>query len=417
MAEQFPDVPLSMSRDAIETLINQKFDQLIDCLNTRREQLITAHRERQEERRAATTARNLTLKQLTDSRSLLQTGLKDNVLTSVRLRAVEELDAKMRQLELVHTVELVFESDTQQLEDSISVLGQLVERDSPSVPNYSTLQQFQISVGKRGKGIEELHCPEGIVFNETTKQIFVANADLTIFSTVGCIKVFSATGEYISAFGKGQLKSPSGIAINGDEIYVSDSYLHSIFHFTLPSYQLITEVGKRGTGKGEFSSPHQLATAPSGSLYIADTYNNRVVIMTDKLEFRNSISHASMRQPYDIKLMDTNIFVMSSSDDPCIHVFSQFGEKLRSFITHSHKGKRQIMGGHFFCFDRRWNILISDSIANSIKVLSQEGALLVTLGYTQGEDKRIKPTGITVTSDNSVICASSDTVFGLHILC
>ena len=412
MAERYPEVslPLPLPIDPIEARINEKFNQLIDCLNRRRVQLIAEHRERQAEKRAETTGRIQTLLQLTDTRTHLQTQMKENVLHSMRDRIVEDIDTKMLQLEVVEReVELTFECDTRQLEETISVLGQLVEREILPIPNYPALLKPQISVGKRGTGQEELKWSEGIAFDERTQLIYVA--DGTLLPGNGCISVFSVTGEYINTFCKGQLKDPMGIAINGDEVYVSDSYLHSIFHFKLPGFRLITKVGKKGTGKGEFSYPRQLTIAPNGSVFVADTRNNRIVVMTRKLKFQQTIEHTSMTEPYDVKLLDNKVFVLSC-DNPCLHMFSQTGEILRSFITCGEQVKR----GYFFCFDKQQNILISDYFDNSIKVFSQEGALLHTLGHTQEEEKKIEPMGIVVTNDNKVIC-SSYTKFGLHIFC
>ena len=122
--------------DPIETRINEKFNQLIDCLNRRRVQLIAEHRERQAEKRAETTSRNQTLRELTDTRTLLQAQMKENLLHSMRVRMVEDIETKMRQLEVVEgEVELTFECDTRQLEETISVLGQLVEREILPIPN------------------------------------------------------------------------------------------------------------------------------------------------------------------------------------------------------------------------------------------------------------------------------------------
>ncbi len=95
-----------------------------------------------------------------------------------------------------------------------------------------------------------------------------------------------------------------GIVINGNDAidaYVSDRWFHCIYHFKLPNFKLVTKVGNRGPGKGEFSYPENLSVAPNGSVYIADTSNNRVVVMTNKLKFRQSISHESMTSPFDVK--------------------------------------------------------------------------------------------------------------------
>ena len=394
--------------DPIETLIHEKFDQLIVCLNRRREQLISEYRERQEEKHAANTGRIRTLQQLRDSKADLQTRMKDNLLHSMRERILEEIDTKIRQLEFVaREVEVAFECDTLQLEETISALGQWVEIEP--IPKHPA----RISFWEQGKDLTNYDCPNGIAFDERTQLIYVANGN--IFSTKGCISVFSVEGEYIDTLCEGQVKCPVGIAISGDRVYVSDSHLHSIFHFKLPGFHLVTKVGKQGTGKGEFSSPRQLTVAANGSVFVADHGNNRVAVMTDKLKYQRSISHASLSQPYDVKIMDNKVFVLSRRDNPCLHVFSQSGEKLRSLITRGTEGNKQIKSGYSFCFDRQRNILISDFGDNRIKVFSQEGALLHTLGDTQAGEKIIQPRGIAVTHDDKVICASSGNKFILHI--
>ena len=139
--------------------------------------------------------------------------------------------------------------------------------------------------------------------------------------------------------------------------------------------------------------------------------------MTQKLEFQKTIEHASMTLPYDVKLLDNKVFVLSCRDNPCLHVFTQSGEKLRSFITRDRQGNEQVKRGFYFCFDKQQNILISDWVDYSIKVFSQEGALLHTLGHTQEGEIKIKPMGIVVTNDNKIICASDNIMFGLHIFC
>ena len=149
MAERYPKVSVSISMDPTEAHINEKFDQLIVCLNHRREELIAEHREKQRERRTSNTSRSQTIQELNESRTHLQTEMMVNVLHTMCERIVDEIESKMKQLKVVEPeVELVFECDTQQLEEIISVLGQLVERVIVSVPNYPELSQPRISVGK-----------------------------------------------------------------------------------------------------------------------------------------------------------------------------------------------------------------------------------------------------------------------------
>ena len=108
-----------------------------------------------------------------------------------------------------------------------------------------------------------------------------------------------------------------------------------------------------------------------------------------------------MTKPCDVKPPDSKVFVLSYKDNPCLHIFSQSGEKLRSFITCGRQGNEQVKLGFYFCFDKQQNIQVSDLSDNSIQVFSQ--VLLHTLEYTEREEKRIRPSGIVVTNNNKII--------------
>ena len=72
--------------------------------------------------------------------------------------------------------------------------------------------------------------------------------------------------------------------------------------------------------------------APNRSVfvaYIAYRDNNQVV---EWLEFLQSFKHTSMTKPYNVKLLGNKVFVLSNIDNPCLYVFSQSDEKLRSLM-------------------------------------------------------------------------------------
>ena len=393
-----------------EVSIHEHFNRIIYRLNQRKEEMITEFRERLEERRAAATTRFNMLQQLIDSKAELQRHMKENPLHSMRERMTVEIDRKIRDLQVIEReTEVVFECDTTQLEETISVWGQLIERDI-STPDYPALQQPSISVVKIGLAEGELDWPRGVAFDEKSQRICVANAGLSY----GNISVFSVTGKYIDRFSEGQFIHPTGIAISRDNVFVSDLLLHCVQKFTFPAFQFVSKVGKRGGGVREFLSPLNLTVA-DGYVYVADYDNNRIVVMSTELKRKNFIAHLTMTHPYDVKVNNNKVYVLSDTDSPCLHVFSLTGEKIRSLITCDKDGNAQVRECHSFCFDKKQNILMTDYRACNIKVFSQEGALLHTLGDTQDEDKIIEPTGITLTDNNKIICTSSNTNFGLHI--
>ena len=392
-----------------EASIHEHFNKIIYRLNQRREEVIAEFRERLEERRAATTTRLNTIKQLIDTKADLQIRMKENLLHSMREKMLEDIDTRMTQLQVVEKeTEVVFECDTRQLEQTVSVLGQLIEREIIPTPDYPALLQSSVSVGKKGRAEGELYYPRGVAVDEKSKLIYVANK--------GNISVFSMTGEYIDRFCEGQVSWPYGIAISEDNnVFVSDTGSHCVYKFKLPKFQLVTKVGKLGTGVNEFCSPYYLTVTTDRSVLVADCNNDRIVVMDTDLKHKRYIKHQTMTHPTDVKVNNNKVYILSMQDSPRLHVFSLTGEKIRSLITRDIEGNAQVRKCYSFCLDKKQNILVSDSLAGNIKVFSQEGALLHTLGDTQDRDKTIKPYAITLTDTNKIICTSLLTIFGLHI--
>ena len=408
MAERYAardEAPLVI--DPTEASIHEHFNKIIYRLNQRREEVIAEFRERLEERRAATTTRLNTVQQLIDSKADLQSRMKENLLHSMREKMLEDIDTRMTQLQVVEKeTEVVFECDTRQLEQTISVLGQLIEREIISTPDYPALSQPSVSVGKKGRAEGELYFPIGVAVDEKSKLIYVAN--------IGNISVFSMTGEYIDRFCK--VNRPYGIAISEDNnVFVSDFGSDCVYKFKLPKFQLVVKVGKYGTGVNEFSYPRYLTVTTDRSVLVADCDNDRIVVMNTDLKHKRYIKHQTMTRPTDVKVNNNKVYILSEQGSPCLHVFSLTGGKIRSLITRDYEGNAQVMQCLSFCFDKKQNILMSDYLAGIIKVFSQEGALLHTLGDTQDRDKIIRPEGITLTDTKKIICTSYGTNFILHI--
>ena len=375
--------------------------------------MIREFRERLEERRAAATTRFNMLQQLIDSKAELQGHMKENPLHSMRERMTEEIDRKMQDLQVVQReTEVVFECDTTQLEQTISVWGQLIEREIVSTPDYPALKQPSISVGKRGTAEGEFDWPRGVAFDEKSQRIYVADTGLGFGNSN--ISVFSVTGEYIHRFCKGLISQPYGIAISGDNVFVSDIGSDCVHKFTFPAFQYVSMVGRRGISGRQFLFPRNLTVA-DGYVYVADNNNNRIAVKSTELEHKNYITHPTMTSPCDVKVNNNKVYVLSDRDSPCLHVFSLSGEKIRSLITRDKDWRVEVRRCHSFCFDKKQNILMTDKGAHNIKVFSQERALLHTLGDTQVEDKIIQPERITLTDNNKIICTSIGTNFGLHI--
>ena len=118
-----------------------------------------------------------------------------------------------------------------------------------------------------------------------TGDVFVANRESNQ------VEVFSPSGSYIYAFGKngtadGDFSFPQGIAFDptNGTLLVDDSGNDRIQRFTMSAgntgVMWDANYGSKGMGKtapaGELNNPTGIAVAPDGTIWVADTVNNRI---------------------------------------------------------------------------------------------------------------------------------------------
>ena len=96
------------------------------------------------------------------------------------------------------------------------------------------------------------------------------------------IMVFDEHGEWIDTWGKGKLRDPADLVVDADNnLYVLDAGASHILRFDAQG-KVVGEIG----GAAGLYGPRGLALAADGSLVIADTGSNRVVIISREDEVR-----------------------------------------------------------------------------------------------------------------------------------
>jgi sugar lactone lactonase YvrE len=129
--------------------------------------------------------------------------------------------------------------------------------------------------GKAGSGISELNTPVGI-YVDRPGNLYVSDAN-----NDRILKIFS---QGIQVIGQGELKNPMGLYVDEDgdgSLYVSDTLNHRVVKY-LPgaTKQGVIVAGGYGMGNGlhQLNGPIALLLdSTSGTLFIADTGNNRLV--------------------------------------------------------------------------------------------------------------------------------------------
>ena len=275
------------------------------------------------------------------------------------------------------------------------------------IPEYETFQHL-VAVGRFGEAPGEFSCPTGISVHEYSGHIYVCDCDNHR------IQILSEEGGYLAQFGNLHLLHPIGILVHQNNVYVTDCGIDAIFQFSIQDFSMIKQVGRNGSGTEEFHYPCQMALSPSEFIYVADRYNNRLLILNCSLEFQTTLQHQTMTEPVDIKFSTNGVLVLSFTDSPCIHMFTFSGEKIRSIITRGFE--MQVMGAYFFCLDGQNNIIISDNNAHNIKVFSPEGRLFHVIGEYGIQPGMFRfPKCVAILKQTKLVCVCTKYNFSLQI--
>ena len=393
--------------DPVEIEINEAFNQLIYCLNRRREVVLTAYRDLKH--RPLTRARKE--EELIGLRAETENRLQMNELRESQEQILAVIEQKLAEVRAPQPdTRIVFRSESVPLEQLIADLGEVLEEEVPLVPNYQTMRPV-VAVGEWGTAPGELYYPSA-VFVDSNNRIFVAEGDAS--ESHARISVFSERGDFLTSFTPQDMIAPHGLAIHGDYLYVTDTELHAIFQFKMePQFSLVTKHGKEGSQIGEFYSPKNLTVSTNGDVYVPDCFNNRVQILNSSLQHLRTLTEQLIEKSCDVKLTADEVYVLCEYN-PCVHVFSHAGERLRSLVSRGYQ--MQVTEPLYFCLDAAANILISDWSAHRIQIFSKEGNLINMIGEEGHQPGMFNgPRGLALTKQLSLVVVSFSASCALQI--
>lgn len=150
----------------------------------------------------------------------------------------------------------------------IIMLGWLAFVPSAKEPPYT----FVTAWGEKGSALGQFNDPTGIAV--AGEEVFVSD------SRNGRIQVFDFDGRVKRQFGtpgtgSSELGRPMNLTIHDGELYVAEYFNDRIQVFSLDG-QSKRLIGKAGNGPGEFNAPGGVAVASNGDLLVADFYNHRI---------------------------------------------------------------------------------------------------------------------------------------------
>lgn len=202
---------------------------------------------------------------------------------------------------------------------------------------------------------------------DSVGNLYVADASNRV------VHVFDRDGKYVLKIGDGkQFDRLSSVTVNGDgtRLYAVDiggvkSENHRVRVFDAKTGEFLTDIGKRGSGNGEFNLPRDLAIGREGRLYVVDGGNFRVQIF--------------------------------DRDGKYISSFGKVGKQMGDFAR-----PKEIAA------DAEGNVYVADTAFGNFQIFDPDGELLMFVGSRSeqnGPAKYMLPSGIFVDDDGRVYVA------------
>ena len=391
MASRFPqsELPINAFIEAGK-LIRSTFDRIIGAATERRDQLLLQLNDMKLEYLNKEETRKKQFSELEKMiKQLKEMNIEQNPIVKLQEEQIKNLEKQQNKYKKTTPVPVPTVS-TEGLEfllEQLRGLGIIEEVGGRYKERINPLRKF----GKSGDEKGELDDPYGLTLYKN-KSIYIADTDNSR------IQIFSKAGKFVAEFGKEQLGCPYSIALSDKWVFVSDCDHNAVFKFKISNNKYVCQ-----SAEGELSYPLGITVDTNGEVLVVDCDNNRIAIFNSELKLVREIGKYKLKYPCDVKINKNNIFVADSNEINNIHIFTESGDIIRSFIKLD-KG----IGDIYFCFDLYNNIIVSDYTSMSIQIYTINGVLIhkiVCKDY---------PRGIAVDNNNNIICACDDDVVYIY---
>jgi DNA-binding beta-propeller fold protein YncE len=194
----------------------------------------------------------------------------------------------------------------------------------------------------------------------------------------------------------------NGVAVSrdGSTLLVSDTGSHAIHAFRLSDGSRLRVIG----GPLQFRQPRQVWVASDDFVFVAEVGNDRVQVLTPRLDFHGFVGVGQLNNPVGVCADDDVIMV----SEVCAHRISVFarcdGGLLRRFGSEGHgDGQLDIPLGLCFMSGHR-HVAVADYRNHRVSVFSVEGEFVRHVGV----GKLRYPQGVACSAFGELVVADRD---------
>jgi tripartite motif-containing protein 71 len=298
------------------------------------------------------------------------------------------------------------------------------EQDEHSLKKIDEFDSVLLSFGSEGDGMGQLDQPRGIAV-DSKGQIFIAD------NRNRRVQVFKASGNNKPVLPPASTR-PAYVdvsrVINAEKAIIDLDYSESnktLYALSDKNNHLLVidtmnkVVGRKGNKSGEFNSPGSVHVDSRGSVYVADSRNNRIQVFSGSGDFEFKFGERGNKtgrfdQPGGVAVNGDAKIVVADTRNNRIELFNTQGIFLDSFGAKSSNSKdAPPPGGTFLApgdldIDSQGKLYVLDQLNNRIQVFNERGMFLWELGREGdlvGEFNR--PADLSVDSEGFIYVADT----------
>ena len=184
-----------------------------------------------------------------------------------------------------------------------------------------------------------LSCQRNYSISSQTWDVAISDNEEIFITNYGqhCIEVKNKSGGHIRIIGRsgsygsenGQFQYPSGIAIQGDVIYVADQGNSRVQKLTTQG-KFLSKFGSSGSGDGQLSTPREICIDPKGLIYISEYGNNRISVFKADGTFDHHIT-GNLNDPRGIAFDSSGNLHVASYGNSSVIVFTPEGKESMTY--------------------------------------------------------------------------------------
>ena len=155
-----------------------------------------------------------------------------------------------------------------------------------------------------------------------------------------CLLKFNKTGKLLKSVGQkgseeGEFNQPSGITVVGDQVFVCDYSNHRLQVFT-SDLVFVRQIGSPGRGNGQLICPVDITHDEEGNLYVTDNENHRVQVFNTQGKFlRFLTTKGDITKPAGTCISGDLVYVSQWKENGELFLYHKNGRKVCSFTCES----------------------------------------------------------------------------------